>query len=295
MGKQQKQGLTKKEIGDAYEDFSQEILGLKNVVFVCGFKKINFDQVLDEHRIEGISGAVHQIDVHLTSSKYPKYHLLCESKAHTDGVEKTHACSFVTVIRDIAKKHKKWKIIPAFTSRDGFDPGAFTILTFYKIMTFEMEDLREATRVLSISETCRSPIFPALKGVLEDGTIVDDKNTFLNEFPFYSRVGLQNALGCFELVDENGNKLTFLSEYTGKFKSIGLRQFNLNPEEDCNFYEKQSKKKLVSVEGVIEGKKETLISRTVDEIKSDVITNIKIGDGYIYRFFKDGSCKRVKQ
>lgn len=60
----------KKEKGDKYEAFTKEVLLLKQLTWSYdeSNENISFDVVSNENIIYGISGAHHQIDVHLTSS-----------------------------------------------------------------------------------------------------------------------------------------------------------------------------------------------------------------------------------
>ena len=122
---------TNKQKGDDFEFFSQQILLLKQISWTK--EKIQFDNVKCKQKIEGKSGAKHEIDLLFTSSINDIYHLLCECKGYATPVEKSLACSFVTVINDIKKKHNDWKVIPVFFSKKGYQPGALKILNHYKI------------------------------------------------------------------------------------------------------------------------------------------------------------------
>jgi len=84
-----------KQKGDEYEKFTTEILMMKKLVWEDG---VVFDNKDNEHKIFGKSGAEHQIDIHLTSTTNNEYHLLGECKCFNDPIEKTLACSFVTVM-----------------------------------------------------------------------------------------------------------------------------------------------------------------------------------------------------
>ena len=60
------------EKGKKYELFSQEILLLKHYNWDYSKKEKNiiFDKISDNHKIMGISGEEHQVDVHLVSSEH---------------------------------------------------------------------------------------------------------------------------------------------------------------------------------------------------------------------------------
>lgn len=282
----------KKEKGDAYESFSKEVLLLKQISwsYTDKNKNIYFDTESDEHILCGISGAHHQIDVHLTSSELPEFHLLCECKAHNPAVEKTHACSFVTVINDIKEKHPEWKIIPVFTADDGFQSGAFTILKYYKVIALEMKDYRNATRTLSMKVTSIAPVFKSLYGYLEDGTIVD-KNVCLENLSRGGGLGITNAIRSFEILDENNQVIKDIVEYVGKFHT-GKRTIIYDEYDD--FTEVSSQKKLVSIKGEVIGNTSNELESSVDVFKSKVITSINLGDGNIYKIRKDRTCELLK-
>jgi len=275
------------EKGKKYELFSQEILLLEHFKwdYSRNEKGIIFDKVSDEHIIMGISGEEHQIDIHLISSENEEYHLLCECKAHDPAVEKTHACSFVTVINDIKAFHKDWKIIPVFTADDGYQSGAKKILHYYKIIYLEMKDYRNAKRTLTITITSRAPKFSDLRGILDDDSVVDKDVCLQN----YSRgcCGLTNAINSFELLDTNNNIIEDLVEFVGEFHT-GKRIIKY--DEYDNYIELQSGKELVKIEGTVDGiiTNDYESSKTVFESKA--VTNIILGDGSIYRINKDGSC-----
>ena len=273
--------------GKKYELFSQEILLLEKLKWDYSRtdKDIVFDKVSDDHKIAGISGQDHQIDVHLTSSQNPDYHLLCECKAHDPAVEKTHACSFVTVIHDIKENHKDWKIIPVFTADDGYQSGAKKILQYYKIIYLEMKDYRNAKRTLTITTTSRSPIFEQLNGILDDGTIVD-RNVCLEN---YSRgcSGITNAINSFELLDKNNKVIDNLVEFIGDFHT-GKRTIVFDQYDD--FIEMHSRKKLVKITGRVTGNETNELGYSKTVFESKAVTNIILGDGSIYRINKDGTC-----
>ena len=275
------------EKGKKYELFSQEILLLENLKWDYSKKDkdIVFDIVSDDHEIVGVSGQDHQIDVHLTSSQNPDYHLLCECKAHDPAVEKTHACSFVTVINDIKKNHKDWKIIPVFTADDGYQSGAKKILQYYKIIYLEMKDYRNAKRTLTITTTSRSPIFEKLNGILEDGTVIDRDVCLEN----YSRgcCGITNAINSFELLDNNNKEIDNIVEFIGDFHT-GKRTIIFDQYDD--FIEMHSRKKLVGITGTVAGITTNDYGSSKTVFESKAVTNIILSDGSIYRVNKDGSC-----
>lgn len=280
----------KKEKGDKYEAFTKEVLLLKQLTWSYdeSNENISFDVVSNENIIYGISGAHHQIDVHLTSSVNPSVHLLCECKAHNPAVEKTHACSFVTVINDIKERHNDWKIIPVFAADDGYQSGAFTILKYYKIIPIEMKDYREAKRVMTLSMKSISPIFKTLNATLEDGTIVSDKSCFRNDSRG-SYLGISNAINSFELLDENNNEIKDLVYFVGKFYT-GKRKVRYDEYDE--FIEQNSMKKLISIKGEITGNTEESLGTHKDIFESKVITSMSVGDGYYYKINKNGTCEK---
>lgn len=275
------------EKGKKYELFSQEILLLKHYNWDYSKKEKNiiFDKISDNHKIMGISGEEHQIDVHLLSSEHEEYHLLCECKAHDPAVEKTHACSFVTVINDIKAYHKDWKIIPVFTADDGFQSGAKKILQYYGIIYLEMKDYRNAKRTLTTTITSRAPKFSELRGILDDGTVVDKDVCLQN----YSRgcCGLTNAINSFELLDKNNNIIEDLIDFVGDFHT-GKRIIMFDEYDD--FFELHSEKELIRIEGTVVENITTNYGSDQTVFESKAVTNIILGDGSIYRINKDGSC-----
>ena len=279
------------EKGKKYELFSQEILLLKKIKWDYSKteKNIVFDEVSADHKIFGISGQAHQIDVHLTSSQNSDYHLLCECKAHDPAVEKTHACSFVMVINDIKKKHKDWKIIPVFTADDGYQSGAKKILQYYKIIYLEMKDYRNAIRKLTITTTSRTPIFKKLNGTLDDGTIVDKDVCLVN----YSRgcCGITNAINSFEILDDKNHPIDDLIDFVGKFHT-GKRTVKIDKYDD--FFELHSNKKLVGISGTVVDVMTTNYGSSTTVFESKAVTNIILGDGCIYRINKDGACVKCE-
>lgn len=282
--------VSNNEKGKKYEGFSKEILLLQNLTwdYDSQNKNIKFDKDVEDHKIEGISGQKHQIDIHLISSKNPEFHLLCECKAHNPAVEKTHACSFVTVITDIRDKHKDWKIIPVFTAEDGYQSGAKKILHYYKIIYFEMKDYRNVQRTFNTNITSKMPKFEELNGTLEDGTIVDRDVCLIN----YSRgdiYGITNAIKSFELFDSNNKKIENLIDFTGEFHT-GDRCRMIDDSDE--FYEVRTNKKLVAINGTVVGNTTCNLGSSQTVIKSKAVTNIILGDGNIYRINKDGTCEK---
>ena len=215
--------------------------------------------------------------------------MLCECKAHDSAVEKTYACSYVTVIKDIQDKNKDWKIIPVFTARDGFQKGAKKILRYYRIIYLEMKDCRNITYTLTEETTIRSPILENMEGTLEDGTPVDNSAWFRNYSRGYN-CGFQSIIRSFEVLDQNGKKIDNLNDYLGEFHT-GKRvvQYDIDDE----FLEEHSGKKLVGIKGTVTDHTTTKLGKTETKIKSSVVTRIKLGDGSVYRFDLDGSCYKM--
>ena len=79
--------------------------------------------------------------------------MLCECKSHNGPVEKTEACSFVTVIRDIKEKHNDWKIIPCLASNLGFQSGAVKILIYYDNAPLDLCYVSNKTFKITITES----------------------------------------------------------------------------------------------------------------------------------------------
>lgn len=273
--------------GNAYEDFSTEALLLKNFIWDYNkrYSQIQFDTLDNRNVIEGVSGQKHQIDIHLTSKKYPNVHLLCECKAYQSSVQKTIACSFITVINDIKKQHKDWKIIPVLAAENGFQAGAKIMLKYYKIIPLDMKECLKLMQI-TISAKINSPVLENLKGTLSDGSIVDNSSEFRND----SRGDifcLENALGSFDVLDENGESIGVLSEYTGNF-CTGKR--TLKYDEDDRFYDTKTEKELISITGSVCGKKEIDLGKTCDTISTRTLIIKK--DGKIQKINMDGARKK---
>lgn len=276
------------EKGKKYEDFSESILLLKEISWDRG---IIFDKVSDDHtdKIEGISGAKHQIDIHLLSSNNPDYHLLCECKSHNGSVEKTEACSFVTVIRDIKEKHNDWKIIPCFASNLGFQSGAVKILIYYDIAPLDLCDVSNKTYKITITE---SSIRPNIKitGVYLKGNIKAD---CIDGFTNDDRGGIlrpEYVLGYYELFDECGKIIEDFINYKGPFVT-GKRKY-VNNEYDV-FKSFITKLELDRIEGISYGAIKTEPHSSTSIIKSDTKAVLKIDDKLFYHFNKDGSIKKI--
>ncbi len=153
-----------------------------------------------------------------------------------------------------------------------------------------MKDYRNATRTISMGESITSPIISELSGTLEDGTVVERDSTFVN----YSRggfYGLANAIGCFELFDDDGNSINNLVDYVGNFHTD--KRTPIYDEFD-DFIENKTGKKLVSIRGTVVGNTSSKLGGFTDVFKSKVITSIILGDGNIYKIMKDGTCEIVE-
>lgn len=276
------------EKGKKYEDFSKSILLLKEISWDTG---IIFDKASDNcnGKIEGISGAKHQIDIHLLSSNNPNYHLLCECKSHNGPVEKTEACSFVTVIRDIKEKQKDWQIIPCFASNLGFQSGAVKILIYYDIAPLDLRDVSNKTFKITITESSVRPNIKItgvyLKGNVKadsfDGFINDDRGDILR--PEY-------LLGYYELFDNSGKIIEDLINYKGSFVT-GKRK-HVNNEYDV-FKSIITKLELDRIEGVSCGAIKTEPHSSTNIINSDTKAVLKIDDKLFYHFNKDGTIKKI--
>ena len=232
--------------------------------------------------MEQSPGTKHQIDIHLTSTKHPKIHLLCECKAHQARVQKTYACSFITVINDIGKKYKNWKIIPVFAAEDGFQAGATAMLNFYKFICLDIKEYL-GKKQITITTKINSPILTNLVGKLKNGSVANNSHTFSNT----SRgdiFSLKDALGYYEVLDGNNNPIAVLSDYVGDFRT-GKRTIQYDQQDI--FYDINSGSDLLSIEGTVTDKSETVcgpMSYTIDKKE----TVIKF-DGKVYKINEDGS------
>ncbi len=276
------------EKGKKYEDFSKNILLLKEISWERG---IIFDKVSNNHsdKIEGISGAKHQIDIHLLSSNHPDYHLLCECKSHNGPVEKTEACSFVTVIKDIKGKHNDWKIIPCFASNLGFQSGAIKILIYYDIAPLDLHDVSDKEFKITITESSRRPNIKItgvyLKGNVKaniiDGFKNDDRGDILR--PEY-------VLGYYELLDDSGKIIKDLINYKGSFVTGKRKQ--INNAYDV-FKSLITELELDRIEGISFGAIKTEPRSSTNIIKSTTKAVLKINDKLFYHFNKDGTIKKI--
>lgn len=277
----------KQEKGDKYESFSSEILLLKNVTWTKS--GISFDIDSDEHKIEGISGAKHQIDIHLISSKNPSYHLLCECKCYSKAIEKSLACSFVTVINDIKSKHKDWNIIPVFASDKGYNSGALKILNKYKISALDLEDVSDRIFYLTTSESITYAKIIITKVLLINGIEVDVNESFVN----YDRGdiwGAKNIVGFYECLDDDEKVIDDLVHFVGTFHT-GNRKFSYC---DLDIFKRMSDGiEIGRIEGKIEGCETEKTSEHKDKILSNVKAIMKLVNGDSFKFYKDGSIKKI--
>ena len=277
----------KQEIGDKYEDFSKQILLLTEISWEDG---IVFDKNYNSEndKIEGASGAKHQIDIHLVSSQYNNYHLLCECKCHKGSVEKTEACSFVTVIMDIKKKNPDWNVIACFTSNLGFQKGAVQILLYYDIAPLDLEDVSEKEFKITITESSISPKIEITKVYLKNNEVANCYDGFIND----DRGGVlrpQYLLGYYELLDENNNIIDDLIHHYGFFKTGNRKHVN-NEFDVFKSLEKQIE--LDRIEGIAKGPCESGPSTSTSIIKSDVKAVLKLSKDTYYHFKKDGTIEK---
>jgi hypothetical protein len=273
--------------GVAYEDFSRQILLLENIIW--NDEKTLFDKVEAPSKIQGISGAKHQIDIHLTSTDFPEYHLICECKNYKDPVEKSLACSFVTVIHDIKEEHPEWKVIGAFLSNTGFNSGAVKVLSYYEIAPLYLEDVSSKTFKFIITESSTRAIISVKKAYYTDGTEVDLHEYFRNDDrgEFFR---IDTIVGFYKLYDEQGNFIKDVINYTGDFKT-GERVL-VNNEYDY-FFSMKSGKELMLIEGTVEGKETTSLGPHSSIIKSTVKGILRESKDVVYHFNKDGSVKKI--
>ena len=276
--------------GKKYEDFSKEILLLESVSFENG---IHFDKVNPKktklERIEGISGVKHQIDIHLLSSEFPDYHLLCECKCYGGEIEKSVACAFITVIHDIEKKHPDWKIISCFLSDQGFQQGAFKILGYYDVAPLELENVSNKKIRITMSESSIRANFKVEKTVLENDTIMNGidalKNNHLN-----SMFREEKVLSFFKLVDEDGNEISDIMHFVGKFRTAQRKKQPLAPDDF--FYSVKTGLKFEYLEDVSYVPEYSELDPSSIVFDSSVKAVLKIANGVYYHFNKDGSVEK---
>lgn len=278
----------KQEKGKKYEDFSKSILLLKEISWNNG---INFDLVPNNYngKIEGVSGAKHQIDIHLLSSNNPDCHLLCECKSHNGSVEKTEACSFVTVINDIKEKHKDWKIIPCFASNLGFQSGAIKILLYYDIAPLDLQNVSEKRFKLTITESSTRPDIEITNVYLKGNVIAKKYDGFKND----DRGDIlppKNLLGFYELYDNNDQLISDIVNFKGTFKT-GKRMHILSKFDV--FKSLETGLELDRIEGISRGPIKSEPHTSTSIIKSDTNAVLKIGDKLFYHFKKDGSIEKI--
>ena len=280
--------LTDKQVkGDAYEDFSRQILLLENITW--NDEGMVFDKVESPSKIQGKSGAKHQIDIHLTSTNFPGYHLICECKNYKNAVEKSLACSFITVIHDIKEEHPEWGIIGAFLSNKGFNSGAVKVLVYYEIAPLYLEDVSSKTVKITTTTSSTRAIISVKKANYSDGSEVDLHEYFRNNDrgEFFL---IETIVGHYKLYDEQGRLINDVINYVGNFKT-GERG-SVNNEFDY-FFGMTCGKKLESIEGTIDGKATTSFAPHSSIIKSTVKGILRESKDVVYHFVKDGSVKKI--
>lgn len=278
----------KQEKGKKYEDFSRNILLLKEISWDKG---IVFDTVSDNHngKIEGISGVKHQIDIHLLSSKNHDYHLLCECKSYNGPVEKTEACSFVTVIKDIKEQHKEWKIIPCFASNLGFQSGAAKVLAYYDIAPLDLQNVSEKQIKLTITESSIRPDIVITAVYLRGDILAKRYDGFKND-ERGEILSPNNLLGFYELFDQDNKLIDDIVNYKGTFKTG--RRINVLSEYDV-FKSLDTGLELGRIEGISRGPIKSESHTSTSIIKSDINAVLRIDDKLLYRFKKDGSIDKI--
>ena len=273
--------------GNKYESFSRDILLLKNISWTK--KNIIFDNVSSDGVIEGKSGAKHQIDIHLISNQHPRYHLLCECKCFSKAISKSLACSFVTVITDIQKKHRNWKIIPVFASDKGFQSGAKAIFKQYGIASLDLEDVSERKTTLTIEESSIRAIVKINRIVLKDGSEAKIYDGFINDELGDIR-DARNLIGYYHVFDSKNNEISDLTDYTGYFKT-GNR-LSTNSVYDV-FKRFGDEKEIDYIEGEVEGNIRKNLGHTTNVVTSIIKAKLKLENGDSYQFFKDGTIKKL--
>lgn len=273
---------SRKEKGTNYEKFANNIIMLDSIIWD---KKVVFDIYLGNGVIDGISKLNHQIDIHLSSSKYPNYHLLCECKDHKNTIEKSEICAFVTIINDIKKKHKDWKIIPLFLSKSDYQKGAKIMAKYYKIVLFNLEKFKDYNRKLVIEEKVYSPNLEIKKVVLQNGTICKT-NILLNNLDNPGQRYPRDILNFYHLYDDNGKEIEDIVYHKGYFKTGKyIRKRNKNDY----FYTEIGKKRIKSIEGIVHGYTEKDTNTSEDVFKASAKAVLKIEGGKEYRINNDGT------
>lgn len=273
--------------GNEYEKVAKQILLKKEIVWN---RNVSFDSESNEKKIEGISGVKHQIDIHLVSSLNPSCHLLVECKGHEKSVEKSLACSFITIIKDIEKKRKDWDIIPVFASNNGFDPGAKNMLKYYKIAYLDLKNVSNKIYRMSISEQSIFNKVEITNVILEDGSRAEKFEGFRNDIKG-DVFRAENIIGSYELFDDKNKNIRDVLNYVGYFKTGKRKNKECHDDEYVGIC---SGKKLSYIEGYFKGKTVSKASTSETKIASDTIAVFYRSKTEYFVFRKNGSIERYK-
>lgn len=272
--------------GKRYEEFSNNILLLEKLTWENG---VIFDQV-DNHYIVGASSAKHQIDIHLTSSNNPQYHLLCECKNHSNGTVKMLVCSFVTVINDIKQKHPDWSIIPVFASNYRFQRGATQIALYNGIVMFDLSDLRMLKSEIIMKVSSATVVFKSIVATMRDGSTLLPCD-YITNIDNPGRYKPEDIIGYYICKDINKTIIESIVTHRGYFRAEQRKKVLSNADR---FVREKDGVEIESIEGEIVGKTRTSLNEiTVEQFFSNITARLIIDNtNCMYLFMKDGSIKR---
>lgn len=278
--------------GDKYEEFTAEILLDKSISWED--EKVVFDKKSSNHKLLGKSGATHQIDVHLESTEFPNYHLLCECKRRNRSVTKSEVCSFVTVINDISKNYPNWKIIGVFSSEKGFQSGAKKIASAYNITDLKIIDLSNEVYKYTLYPEPVEPTIKITDIFLSDGSKANLDDNFINAKSGDS-YSAQNALELFKWYYGRGNEICSIYQYEGSFYTRKRKLRNTTGPQGKFLLARDQTKELVKMKGLIEFRH--IPEEEENENNTQIFQSIKkaeltLPNGESYSYFKDNSVKK---
>ena len=279
---------TAKQIkGDNYEKTVTKIL--MNPNFGWTKNNVSFDVQKSGPRVLGKSTLKHQIDIHLSSTLNPEYHLICECKCYNKRIGKQKASAFFGIFNDIKKKHKDWKLIAVYASDEGFTRDAKKMLLSNDVGIIDLKDVSSRVVKLSITESSIRPDITIHKIVLEDGSEAKRTDLFRNDDrgEFFR---VENIVGSFECVDENQKIIKSLSSHYGFFKT--RKQIVKHSDFDV-FYRVSDNRAIKEIRGFV-GKPIKSNYGTSTSIAKSNVDGILTLHPYRYIFYKNGSIKKEK-
>lgn len=209
--------MSNKQKGDRYEEEIKIIAKSTDIAFCYGKKKINFaDSTEGSNIIKGYSGAKHQIDIHLVKDDY---HLLIECKNYKRDTPKSVIASYITVINDIKKKYKDWKIIPVLSSNSAFQRGAKQLAICYRLSNIRITDDFKHIE-FHAGLTFRRPIYSDIVVYYADGSFESinqsNKHTLFRNYELGDDYEPERMIKHFkDILDEKGNPINMLENYVG--------------------------------------------------------------------------------